>query len=342
MAINVVKLNDYLSGNIDAVETLLNALGCENIRYNPSQREFRCSREAGKNPSAVRVKVDNLKFACFSTNEQGSIFNFIMNKRSLNFPGALRWTIEILGLEKESFNSELHLPFGGFYKNIIRESSDPELNQKVYPDSILDEYGLANHISFLHDGIDLMTQEKFHLGYDAESKRITIPQWNVNGNLVGIMGRSSDPEILHEYRWLPIIPCARSYTLFGYHMNYAAIQQQQLVVITESEKGVMQMASMGYNYGLATCTKSISDVQAKYLKALRVDKIIIAYDEGVTEEQLRAEANKIKIDNPIYTNKIGYVYDKKGDILTLGSKNSPTDVGQTGFKELVNKYTKWI
>lgn len=342
MAVNVVKLNDHLSGNADAIETILSAIGCENIRYNPSKREFRCSREPDKNPTAVRVKIDNLRFSCFSTNEQGSIFNLIMSKKRLSFPEALKWTIKTLGLDKDYFDGIVKLPFGGYYKKIIRSDVEPELNQTVYPEETLDEFGKISHIQFLKDGIDLQTQEKFHLGYDNTTSRITIPQWDLNGNLIGVMGRSNDPEIPYKYRWLPIIPCARSLTLYGYHINYSAIQRQQMAIITESEKGVMQLASMGYNFGLATGTRRISEVQAKYLKALRVDRMIIAYDQGIPEDELRAEAYKIKMDNHIYTNKIGYIFDKSGEILKNDSKDSPTDLGQDKFRVLVNNYTRWI
>ena len=340
---SVVKLNDYLSENKDAIRDLLEGLGCENIKYNGAKNEFRCSREYGKNPTAVWVDVSSLKYSCFSTSEYGSIYNFIMSKKNCSFPDSLRWVAKTLGLDKNIYdNSEIKVPFGGYYKQLIRSQIEPETEMRVYNQSILDSYGRNPNLSFLKDGIALNVQEEFDLGYDIETDRITIPQWNFNGDLVGIMGRSNDPDIPYEFRWLPIIPCSRSYTLYGYHQNYRQIQQTQTCVITESEKGVMQLASMGFRNGLATCTKSISKVQEKYIKALRVDKIILAYDQGVSEEQLRYEAEKLVIDNPIYKNKVGYIFDGSGDILGLNTKMSPTDVGIKGYKELINNYARYI
>lgn len=341
MIVNVIKLNEKLSDDRDAIETLLNEIGCENIHYNATRNEIRCSRDEGKNPTAVRIKLDTLRFSCFSTNEQGSLYNLIMAKTGKTFPETLSWVSRTLNLSKEELIHDIKLPFGGFYKQIIRAHSEPELCQKTYEESILEQYGLISHMSFIRDGIDIKTQEFFHLGYDIESNRITIPQWDFNGNIVGIMGRSNDIDIPYEYRWLPVIPCSRSYTLFGYHQNYAAIQQQQLAIVTESEKGVMQLKSMGYDFGLATCTRTISSVQAKYLKALRTKKIILAYDEGISEDELIYEAMKIKVDNPILKNSVGYIYDKHGEILKSGTKMSPTDIGSRGFKELIKK-TVWI
>lgn len=339
---NVIKLNEIISGDKDAVETILHEIGCENIRYNEQQREFRFSKSTDKNPTASRVKIDNLKYQCFSSNEQGSIYNLVMNKENLNFPLALKRVSNILNLDETALNTTLQLPFGGFYKHIIRANNNEEVKLPTYPHSILDEFGGIKNTTFLHDGISLATQSEYELGYDTETNRIVIPQWDTNGEIVGIMGRSNDPEIPYEYRWLPIIPCSRSHTLYGYHKNYAGIQNKQICVITESEKGVMQLHSMGFPVGLATCTRTISSYQVKYLKALRADKIILAYDEGIPECDLREEAQKLKVNNSIYTNKVGYIYDKNNDILRSGSKNSPTDLGREAFRTLANKYTKWV
>lgn len=339
---NVLRLNEHISGDKEAVEKILLELGCENIRYNPSKEEFRFSRAEGTNPTASRIFVPSLGYQCFSSGSRGSIYNLIMEKRNCNFPQALKWAASQLGIEDAALNEEIKLPFDGFYKNVIKQTKTPEETMKTYPDNILSQFGNATNLAFLKDGIDLKIQEEFKLGYDLETNRITIPQWNTNGELVGVMGRSNDKNIPNEFRWLPIIPCCRSYTLFGYHINYASIQQKQLCVITESEKGVMQLSTMGHRIGLATCTNSISTAQARFIKALRVDKIVLAYDEGVCEEKLRMEAVKIKCENQIYKNKVGYIFDKNNEILLKASKDSPTDLGRTKFELLANKYVKWI
>lgn len=339
---NVLKLNEHISGDKNAVEEILSRLHCDNIRYNPVKNEFRFSRAEGKNPTASRIDVNSLKYQCFSTGNRGSIYNLIMEKRNVNFPESLKWVAKVLKITDSSIDEQIQLPFGGFYKNITKFNEEPENALKIYPADTLDEFGRITNTAFFKDGINFSTQERFNLGYDLETNRITIPQWNVNGELVGIMGRSNDSEIPYEYRWLPIIPCSRSYTLYGYHMNYSGIQAKQLCIITESEKGVMQLSSMGHELGLATCTNTISPMQARFIKALRVDKLVLAYDEGIEEEKLICEAEKLKSNNPIYKNKVGYIFDKQCEILQKESKDSPTDLGKSKFELLANKYVKWI
>lgn len=339
---NVAKLNEHISGNKDAIETILENLNCIGISYNRQHESFRFGLYEGKNPTGNILDINSLKFTSFSSSAGGSIYSLIMLKKGKTFPEALKWAARSLKIDENELNMSIKLPFGGFYKHINKAKEEPESMMQTYSEQILEQFGHVCTTTFLKDGISLQTQEKFKLGYDMLSDRITIPQWNFNGELVGIMGRSNDPQIPHSQRWFPIIPCSRGHTLFGFHQNYAKIQQQQTCVIVEGEKGVMQLSSMGYNIGLATCTKSISSVQARYLKALRVDKYIIAYDEGVTENELRHEAEKIKIQNHICDNKVGFIFDTSNQILQEGSKCSPTDLGQAKFKELVQKHVIWI
>lgn len=339
---NVAKLNEHISGDKDAIETILEKLECVGINYNRQQQTFRFALQEGKNPTGNILDINSLRFMSFTSGARGSIYNLIMLKKKKTFPEALKWAARSLKIDENQLNIAIKLPFGGFYKTLGRAREDPESLMVTYPEQTLEQFGSITNLHFLKDGISLQTQEKFRLGYDTESDRITIPQWNSNGELVGIMGRSNDPDIPHDKRWFPIIPCSRGHTLFGFHQNYAKIQQKQTCVIVEGEKGVMQLSSMGFNIGLATCTKSISRVQAKYIKALRVDKILIAYDEGVSESELRHEAEKIKIQNHIYDNEVGFIFDRSNEILKIGSKCSPTDLGKDSFKELVNNHVIWI
>ena len=323
------------------IKTILESLNFSDIKIQ-NDREIRCSREKGGNSTSVRVNINTLSYTCFSTNEYGNIYTAVMSRLHYNFPQALSWVADVLGLEKASFNKKTKLPFGGFYKKLIRESADPELYMKKYDTSILEQYKNSYNLMFFNDGISFQTQKDFNIGYDISTNRITVPQYDVGGNLVGIMGRENDLNGKKEDRWLPIIPCSRSLTLYGYHKNYQNIQKNQMCLIFESEKSIMQLHTQGYNIGLATCKNSISPTQQKYIKALMIPNIIIAYDEGVDEYQLINMAEKLKVDNQIYKNNVGYIYDKENEILKKGSKASPSDLGPEVLTRLVNEKIRWV
>jgi len=337
-----LQLTEYLSANYDAVLNLLNDLGLQNISYDRLKQKLRFARAEGRNPTSIVMDLNTLSYYCFSTNSKGNLYTLVMEYENLNFPKALDWVANKLGLEKSEFNKNIKLPFGGFYKNLIKEIQEPEFAIKTYSEDILNDYNNCYNLKFLKDGIDFQTQEKYKIGYDIFSERITIPIWDLRGSLIGIMGRSIDKNCKYEDRWLPIIPCSRSLTLYGYSYNYQAIQSKGLCIVGESEKHTQQLDSFGCYIGLSTSGCHISETQAKYIKSLLVPKIIISYDEGLEEEYIREEAKKIKINNVLCQNNVGYIFDKENKYLPKGSKSSPSDMGKEIFSKLVKECTIWI
>lgn len=339
---NALKLTEHISNSRDQILHVLESLEYKSISYNPSKNEFRFARDFGRNPSSVRLNIETLNFTCFSTNERGNLYTLVMKQKELNFPQALEYVADLLGLEKNSFNKSVNYPFGGFYKNLIREIQEPETVMKTYETDILDEYVGKFNTMFFNDGISYQTQEKYEIGYDLFSNRITVPEYTFDGKLCGIMGRSIDSNCPKDERWMPIIPCSRSLTLFGYHRNYEAIQRKGLCIIGESEKLPQQLDSFDCQIGLASCGCNLSDTQIKYAKGLLVNRTILAYDEGLEEEYIREEAKKLKIDNAIFNNYVGYIFDRENIIIPKNSKGSPSDFGKEKFSYLIKNCVVWI
>ena len=340
--VNALSLSNYLSNNLDACITLLESMDYTQITYRQQRNELRFSREDGHNPTAMRLKLDTLKFDGFSINEHGNLYSLVMRTKDLSFPKALHYVAETLGLEKSQFSKKVKYPFGGFYRGLMKAIEEPEFSMETYDDSILDEYAAKYNLMFFQDGINFQTQEFFNVGFDLESLRITVPEYTLNGELCGIMGRLNDSHCPKEDRWLPIIPCSRSLTLYGYHFNYETIQNKSVVLVGESEKFVQQLHSMGKHTGVATCGCDISPTQAKHIKALMTSRVILAYDEGLDEEQVRAQADKLVLNHALFKNKVGYIYDKENVILPKGSKASPSDFGKKALTELVKNHVVWL
>lgn len=264
-----------------------------------------------------------------------------MQRKDMNFPNALKWAADYAGLDKEEYDIDIQLPFGGFFQGLVKEISEPEFSMKTYDESELDEYKGFYNTMFLKDGISFESQEKFDIGYDALSNRVTIPIYSLDNKLIGIMGRYNG-KCEKEERWLPIIPCSRSLTIYGFNENYQPIEEKGMAVIFESEKSVMQCNSFGCHIALATSGCHISNTQAKHIKSMFLPKIILAYDEGLSEEDIIAEAEKLKMDNQIYKNQVGYIYDREHKYLPEGSKASPSDLGKEVFSKLVKECVVWL
>lgn len=341
MGVNILKLTEYLKDNEEQTLNVLNSLNLPKISHNRIKREVRFSRNETSNPTSNIFDLKTLRYYSFSTNEAGDIFSLVMSKTGMNFPNTLRHIAKITNYQPVS-DIHIILPFGGFYKSLIRAAEEPEINMQTFPEAILKHYDNGYSLRFIQDGISIQTQEKFQVGLDFDTLRITVPQWTVSGELAGIMGRSIDKDCPHEKRWLPIIPCSRSLTVFGFTQNYKKIVEKGTCVVFESEKAVMQCDSFGCNVALATCGCHISQTQAKYIKSTMAKKIIIAYDEGLDEDFIRKEAQKLVVDNQIIKNKVGYIYDRDNKYLPAGSKLNAADMGKEVFKKLVKECVIWI
>lgn len=340
MIIDAALLQSKLENQPDKIIQILEALGFQNIKFNPSKNNLRFAREEQRNPTSCLVDCATLRFFVFSTNQKGNLFSMIMDIKRCSFPDALKFAANKAGISAEELNIKTHWPFGGFFLKLLPDYTEDLEDLKTYPEETLDPYANKFNLKFVRDGISLDTQYKFGVGYDDISNRITIPERSLSGDLVGIMGRANyDCE--HEKRWYPLIPCPRSRTLYGYAENYHRIQETGNVILFESEKAVMQCDSFGSNIALATCGCHVSDIQAKYIKKLFPKRIILAYDEGLEEEHLINECKKLITNNLLLKTKVGYVWDK-ASVIPEYSKMNIADLGREAYQEGLTKYVKWV
>jgi DNA primase len=336
---DVNALQSKLENQPDRIIQILEALGFENIKFNPQKNNLRFAREEQRNPTSCLVDCATLRFFVFSTNQKGNIFSLIMDVKRCSFPDALKFAAIKAGLSLEELNIKTRWPFGGFFLKLLPNYEEEMEELETYPEEILEPYANKFCIQFVKDGISLRTQEKFGIGYDVDSNRITIPERAIDGSLVGIMGRANY-ECDHDKRWFPLISCPRSKTLFGYDKNYRRIQETQNLVLFESEKAVQQCDSFGSNIALATCGCHVSETQAKYIKRLLPKKILLAYDEGLEEEHLVNECKKLIVNNPILKTKVGYIWPD--GLIPEGSKKNVADLGREAYQEGLTKYVKWV
>lgn len=336
---DVTILQSKLENQPDKIIQILEALGFENIKFNALKNNLRFAREERRNPTSCIVDCSTLRFYVFSTNQKGNIFSLIMDIKRCSFPDALKFAASKAGISQNELEIKTRWPFDGFFLKLIPNYTEELEDLKTYPEETLDPYSGKYNLQFVRDGISLKCQEKYGVGYDMESNRITIPERAMDGSLVGIMGRANY-DCPHDKRWYPLISCPRSKTLFGYTQNYQRIQETGNVVLFESEKAVMQCDSFGSNIALATCGCHVSETQTKYIQKLFPKKIILAYDEGLEEEHLIKECKKLMTNNLILTTKVGYVWPD--GLIPSDSKMNIADMGKDAYQEGLTKYVKWV
>lgn len=338
--INVLKLQEELTNNLEAINKILVHLGfdADKLRYKAEKHQILTPRPDGDNPNGYQIFTDTLHYECYTRGKRGDIISLVMDLKKCSFPEALEFICRWTGIQKQRQN--ITLPFGGFYKAIAKSETEPECVQHIYKPTDIppEDSGISEH--FLKDGISLQVQDEYGIRFDHQGNNILIPIYDLQHNLVGCKGRNNDSNCDFNNRWFAYLPYSKSCILYGLSNNYLEISQKGLVLIAESEKAVMQAASMGIRCVVAIGGHSLSSVQIKYIKSLPVMHIIIAYDNDINEEELIFECNKLKTTNPFLNYKVGYIKDYEQKYLK--NKESPFDKGKKVLQGLMKDSVRWI
>lgn len=311
----------------------------ESLDYTPIDHGeyYQFGNKDGDNPHACIVYKNTLVYKNYTrANRDGNIFTLVMHDKRCNFYQALKYVAKQIGYNIED-QIDVKLPFGGYFTN-IQGRNDKGIKLPVLSDSVYAPYAHRYNKKFFEDGVDYLTQKEFNLGYDEYTDSILIPIYSPSGQLCGVKARNNNPDCKEDQRWWAFIRFPKNLIVYGYNINYSYIVEKKTVVIVEAEKSVMQAYSFGFRSCVAILGHKFSKEQVRLIKALQVEKIIIAFDEGVAESDILYEALNFQDG----TTQVGYIYDRNNEILEKGTKNSPTDVGCSKFKKLLKNNTIWL
>lgn len=308
--------------------------------------------------------ADTQCFHCYThCKENFDIFELI--RRSKGFDGygeAIHWLVQTLRLDasedetQEPQELETSDEWDLFEKKKAYDEAAAKASAPipVIDDSTLGFFGpLDAPREWLDDGISADVMAAYGIRIDSARQRIIIPHRDIGGQLIGIRCRNYDQEWLDNgCKYMPASiegvmyahPLGRN--LFGLYQNKDMIMRLHKALICESEKSVMQCATMygmENNFCVATCGHAISSAQAKLLLDIGVNEIILGYDHDVEltrdEHGNKDDATKafeqelLDVVRP-YTQyfAVSVIIDYCN---TLGHKHSPTDDGKEKLEALM-------
>lgn len=332
-------MKEYILEN-NYAPVILEKLGCHHIKDKGDY--ITCGNPDGDNNSSVTLYLNtNLTVVNYTrtlniNKKSHDIFDLAEFYLNVNFFEAVKQLCDWCDLDYyKDWNEDLpeSLRITKLLMELDNTTSidDDNTPLKPIPDHVLSYYYPYVNDMFKNDGISYEIQRLFEIGYDDQTNRITIPIRDELNNLVGIKGRLFKKELKEDdLKYLYIEPCNRSKILYGLNVALPYIQQKGYVYVVESEKGVMQLWSMGIYNCVATGGKKVSQYQIDMLSRLCVD-IIFCFDKDVEQMELEELADRFIESVNIYA-----IIDKNN---ILEEKESPSD-NPDKFVELErnNKY----
>lgn len=191
------------------------------------------------------------------------------------------------------------------------------------------------------EGINMAAIRRFNIGYDPIQNAFIIPNYNHEGELIGIRGRFLNEDAPAKYAPIyygnKVLRHQTMKTLYGYNENRAAIEKYGKAILFESEKSVMKMDTIygpEKNFSVALCGKNISTFHIELLNKLGVEEVIVAFDADYED------FNQLKVVREEYIKRcsllkkffqVSIILDRD---FKLNYKDSPIDCGKEIFEEL--------
>ena len=299
-------------------------------------------------------------FHCYTNGGSSyDVFELVCRAKNCEFREAFQEIINFFHIKDEGFEEEKQPEliddwdiFQKMKDYKVPEDTSEKIN--IIQENLLEYfYPLAAPIEWQKDGISPEIMYYYGIRIDPGLHKIIIPHRDIEGHLIGIRGRSFDPiEINAGKKYMPVIIQGDIYrhplgkNLFGLYENKETIKNIKKVLVVESEKSVMQLASMyGVDncWAVATCGSSFSKEQMDLLLKLGVEEVILGYDrefqggKGAPDTK-EYESKLYKIISPLlpYVN-VSVIMDYDG---LTNVKDSPTDKGRRVFEELYHQRIK--
>lgn len=220
------------------------------------------------------------------------------------------------------------------------------LDFKVYDKKVLRQYAFdyAGLMPWIEEGMSIEALQRFNIKYDYLHNAIIIPNFDYDGQLIGIRARYFNEEDIKKGKYRPVYyngvlyshPTGR--TFYGIFENHKNIERKHTCVIFEGEKSIILYNSIygnDNNIALATLGQNITKDHIQYLLKMGVRNVILAYDADYEDYDQLQEVEKkylakAKILEPYFN--VSYLMDYDFD---LPYKSSPIDGGKEIFEKIL-------
>ena len=300
---------------------------------------------------------DNSKlFQCYTTGSNFDVFELVIKihqiqkNQKLELYDAVRFIAYKFGFsaDKEE-EDDNQLRDWEMFKRYDFEFSftPPSITLPSFDKTILSRFSYPRILPWEREGIDKEVALQNYIGYYPVTEQITIPHFDINGNLVGIRGRYLAQEDADKYgKYRPLIVNKQMYnhplSLNLYNINNSKdnISQARAAIIFESEKSCLMYQSyygLDNDISVACCGSNISSHQIDMLCNLGAKEIVIGFDkqfQKIGDDEFTVLKNKLVGLYKRYGSqvRITTMFDTKN---LLPYKASPIDISKEIFEQLL-------
>lgn len=252
---------------------------------------FACPFHNDRDPSA-NANLIIAKWTCHRCKIGGSMIDFVSRLENWGYKRAEKW---------------IRSRYGGFYKpaSLLKEVTMilEKAEDRFYSEKVLEKYNFW-HKYWASRGVTKELAERWTLGYDPKTSRVTIPIRSHTGKLAGVQGRTVLKNDTNKYTFIKNFSKKRH--LYGIHL----IEDSDWVVVVESVMNVIKLDSMGIP-AVSTMGSSVSEDQASTLNSFGKVYMLFDNDEagwlgmlGPTESPEKFRKSKLaawkKINSKVY------------------------------------------
>ena len=301
---------------------------------------------------------ETMLFHSYTIGESFDIFELVERAgKARDFYSAYLWLSDFLGLNPYSNDFDEEPPAEltsdwdllNKYDDYLNVEEEAIKEAKIIPKSLIEYFNPMLPYVWAKEGISIEAMQKYQIRLEAVAEKIIIPHFDIDGNLIGIRGRSYNKLDLEEgKKYSPVYIEGELYNhplgdnLYGLNFNKEAIKRTKKVVIFEGEKSVLKSQTFygNNNFTVATCGSTMSNAQVDLLLGLGVTEIIIAFDKENDDFPASAETQdyitKLKSLAAKFSPYVNtyYVLDLYGK---LDYKDSPIDKGRETLEFLLER-----
>ncbi len=255
-----------------------------------------------ENPSAY-MNRDSTAWFCHGCKRKGNAVTFLSDLHNVSHVVSHRFLRERFGggfqVPKDTLEKEIYDYF------MVQEKPTVEPINYALQQNVLSDFSCLNEAScaYLQDrGFTQGTIEKFQLGWDEKSTRITIPIFDEVGRLVGFKGRAIDPDNVPKYKVIG----GSQYGWPRYHIglvvfgiNYVS-PEIDAAILVEGELNAIAMHQMTFDHTIAIGGSTFTDTHAAKIID-RFDSILLYFDsDKAGAEATRQAAKKLEPHMKVY------------------------------------------